>query len=561
MSEEHLKEHEENPLLMCHKFIWRYQSKKPEEITKYKLYALLFMALNHVESDIKLADLIRFLREGHVTLQIATTVSNNPRYNLLFNSRIQKGNTSIPRHSRLLEMSIELAKQIGYQFKENDLSELYKRYLQDLCLPPEIGGLIDVMLEALPSNIEECRKRKNYEVRAMAFILFTLKLLFGLDDSREYLISSSVREINQKISELNANNPDGVQQKQVFVWTDWVEYIEMRDIILMQLHCPTAMKQFAHGDGMTGMYLEHLTKTEEKTTDVKSTFKPYAKLITRVRDHFQATYDLNPKSNDKLAFYPSLTPKRSYMEEVRYSGQLDIFVPPFMDCAHDERDIEPFLKPSKLRSFFRQNNIKLTVNKLECVAGLDVTQTFSDFPHHQHGKYYGYDFDITTEEWLKQLNDKNECKKKPKDNTRRFVELRLDAIRRYKRPDKEDLSGSSKDSRANMFKCDSEEEDEEDDIQSTETLEFSISNSDYWLLFDRNIVTKHEFTDFRKLLSKTFQWLLKQGADLIESQESDLYIELILIEYYFAKNVVPSDKPFNKMLKHYRHSLDLLSSE
>lgn len=543
---------------------------KPEEITRTKLYVLLFMALNHVESDIQLADLIRFLREGHVTLQITTSVSSNARYNLDFNNRIQKGCTYVPRHATLLTLAYDLAKEIGFKFKDADLGMLCKRYLQDLCLPPEIGSLIDVILHACPPTMGEGDKRKNYEARAMAFVLFTLKLLFGLDDSREYLISSSGREINKKISALSLNDESAVQQKQLFIWSDWVEYIEMRNIILLQLHCPTAMKSYAHSDGMTTMYLEYLAKADEKNADVKSTFKSYAKLMQRVRDQFQATYNVDPKWNENLTFYPSLTPNRSYMEEVLLSGQSDIFVPTFMDAAHDERDIEPFLNPSKLQSFFRKHRVKLAVNKLKCNADIDVIYSATksvDFENHDYrfGSYCFYDFDITTQKWLEQLNDRkaSEAKRMPKDGEKKSVEERLKAIEEHNRIAKEKKREAAREATetigdvgqanksANIFDCVSTDEDEQDDLQPEETLDFAMSNSDYWLIFNSVNSTKNESTDFRKNLSKTFQWLLKQGADLIENKETDLYCELMVIEYYFTKDVKPSNKMFDSLMKRY----------
>lgn len=571
MSEEHLKEHEDNPMLKCHRFRYLDTWKKTEEITRTKLYVLIFMALNHVQSDLQLSDLIRFLREGHVSLQIASSISNDARYNLDFNTRIQRGLTCVPTHSSLRTIASDLAKEIGFQFKETDLSTLCHRYLQELCLPSIIGNIIDIILHACPPAMRDGHNRKNYEGRAMAYILFTLKLLFGLDDSREYLISSSCREINKRIDELSSDNDGAVQQKPLFIWSDWVDYIEMRDIILTQLHCPTAMKTYGHGDGMATMYLEYLTKTDEKNADVKSTFKPYAKLMQRVKDQFQATYNINPKLNERIAFYPSLTPKRTYMEEVRYRDQSEIFVPTFMDVAHEERDIEPFLNPSKLQSFFRPHQIKLAVNKLKCNADIDLICSGhgtkladSEGTANRFGNYCLYDFDITTQEWLDELNEQKsrETKRLPKDEAKQSVETRLEAIREYNRLAKEEklanrqngvttrkrTKRSSTERSPSIFDCVSSDEDEEDDVQWKETLDFSVSNSDYYLLFNPLGANKTEFADFSKKFSKTFQWLLKQAADLVENQEIDVYFELMIIEYYFAKDVKPSNKTFDSLL-------------
>lgn len=553
MSDEHLKEHENNPMLTCHQFRYKdHKRNKPEEITRTKLYVLLFMALNHVESEIHLGDLIRFLREGHVTLQIASTVSNDARYNLDFNNRLQIGCTDVPKHHSLVSTACEMAKHIGFQFKETDLRMLCKRYLQELCLPPEFGSLIDVILDACPPTMRNGKRQSNYEARAMAYILFALKLLFGLDDNREYLISSSGREINKKISALNSENSEGsVQQRPLFVWCEWVEYIEMRNIILLQLHCPTAMKYHSHGEGMTTMYLEYLKKTDEKNAEVKSTFKSYAKLMQRVRDQFQATYNIDPKLNQKLTFYPSLTPNRSYMDEVRFSGQTDVFVPTFMDETHDDRDIEPFLRPAKLQSFFRQHRLKLSVNKLKCDAVIDGLCTSQFFDSDRSTRNYCvYDFDVTTQEWLDELKSRrtSETKRSPNDKGKKAVEVRLNAIGEYYRVAKETKRKEcASDTSADIFDCvSSDDEDDAGDVESEEeAIEFTVSNFDYWLILSSIQNASHELC---KTLPKTFQWLLKQGADLIECKESNLFCELISIECYLSRDVKPSSKAFDTVI-------------
>lgn len=565
MSDEHLQEHETNPTLTCHKFRYKDTLKKTEEITRTKLYVLIFMGLNHVHSDIQLGDLVRFLREGHVSLQIASSVSNDARYNLEFNNRIQKGCTSVPTHASLRAIAFDLAEEVGFQFKAIEIRRLCQRYVEELCLPPDIVNLIDVILHACPPTMGESRNVKNYEGRAMAYILFVLKLLFGLDDSREYSISSSGREINKKIRELNA-----IHQRPVFDWCDWVEYIEMRNIILTQLHCPTAMKSYAHGDGMTTMYLEYLKKTDEKNADTKSTFKSYAKLFHRVRDQFQATYNIDPKFQEKITFCPSLTPKRSYMEEIRYSDQCDVIIPTFMDVAHDERDIEAFLNPSKLQSFFRSHQIHLEVTRLKCNVDIDVRDPATklvdlELQDHRFGTYCVYDFNITVGKWLKELNDRKTCEENSllREEAKATVEMRLESIGQYHRNAKEKkgthLRNGDTGADVNELSNDSiptgntvNDENENGDVRMEDTLKFSISDSDYWLLFNSLHSNKHEFADFRKTLPKTFQWLLKQCAELIENQDFDLYFELMVIEYYFAKDVKPSNGLSNILLKNFK---------
>lgn len=565
MDDEHLKEHEDNPRLRCHKIRWKDTLKKTEEITRTKLYALIYMGLNHIESGIQLGDLTRFLREGHITLQVTSTVSNDARYNLDFSNRIQRGLTNMPRHATLRTTATDLANEIGFRFRDVDLSALCHRYLQELCLPPQIGHIIDMILHACPPTMGEGNHLKNYEARAMAFILFVLKLLFGLDDTREYSIASSCRDTNRKISELNANREYSMHRKELFVWTDWVEYIEMRSIILTELHYPTTMRTYLHGDGITKMYLEYLNKTDEKNADARSTFKPYAKLMHRVRDFIRSTFNVEPKVNEKISYYPTLTPERSYMEEVQCSDQSEILVPTFMNVAHDELDIEPFLSPTQLQSFFRSHKIKLNVKKLKCEAEIDALNADTkandfDLLDHRFGTYCFYNFDVSTEEWLKHLQtrksstDVNEVQKEDAAYT---VERRLEIIEKHNRVGKAKKKAACRadvdEDNTHVFDCFSSDDDDEDcDVQYDETLELSISNSDYWLLFNSIQSNRIEFKDFRKNLAKSFQWLLKKCADLIENQEMELYLELMVVEYYFTKDVKPSNAMYDTILNRIR---------
>ncbi|KAJ6638624.1 TATA box-binding protein-associated factor RNA polymerase I subunit B [Pseudolycoriella hygida] len=561
MSEEHLKEHENDPTLKCHKIRYRDLPIKPEVISKQKLYVLIAMALNHVESEIQLSDFIRFLREGHVSLQNVSPGSTDARYNLDFHNKILRGFPNIHDHLNMRSLATIIAKQIGFKFKKIDMGMLCKRYLHELCLPPEIGTLVDVILNTCPPSMGQGDHQKNYEGRAMAFILFSLKLLFGLDDKREYKISSSASAINEKIMELNFKNPNGVQQKQLFVWSDWVEYIEMRNVILLQLHCPSAMQSYAHSEGMTTMYLDHLKETDEKYAEVKSTLKPNAKFVQRVRDHIQATYKVEPKIKATIKFSPTLCPKRTYMEEVHYNNQTDIFVPAYMKTVHDKRDMEPFLDATKLKSFFHQHKIKLVVQTLKC-HGVVKAENSVELEHQEHNftQYNYYNFNISTENWLKKLKAKqNQVPPKhvPANSPRKLVEDKTKTTRKRPRTTTETVdrhavkrrrienANGSQSNNENIFSCvssnsdDSSDSSEEETTNSGTSLDFFTSNFDYWTLFlslrGNNI--RSEFTDFRHNLSKTFQWLLKQGADLIENQEIDLYYELMAIECYFNKDL------------------------
>lgn len=71
----------------------------------------------------------------------------------------------------------------------------------------------------------------NYEGRAMSFILYTLKLLFGLDGQTELQLSRFACDINQTTHE------------NMFVFSTWLRHIEYRKIVLAHQHFPTSFQQ------------------------------------------------------------------------------------------------------------------------------------------------------------------------------------------------------------------------------------------------------------------------------------------------------------------------------
>lgn len=521
------------------------------------------MALNHTDDEIQLGDLIRFFREGHLTFQNITSESSENEINkILFKNQISRSDGAFPSHKALRQISLLLKKEIGFEFKIPDMRALCKRYVDELCLPPDICKMVDVLFNDCPPQFglnvkKQIQKVPNFEGRAMASIIFILKLLFGLDDKREHLISSSSSALNTIICE-----KDSTRQK-LFVWNDWVEYIETRHSILIQCHYPTAFKFNPYSDSMTHLYVDYLLQQKEKGLfnakwrhwvpiqykGIPTIFEDIIKL--------HATENTIRSRSFNQAFEASLTPKRSYMEELLRCPS-DIFIPKFMKIEHNQRDIQSFLESTNLKSFFDQHQIKLVTNKLEGNKNITFMGLFKNPPSIQN-TYDRYNFDISTKEWLQNLKklEINAAKEKKPDLEPIKVagEKNLMKIKQNNRKGKEKNKHrktkcqpriSISNNNGNMPASDMETDDdeyEENNIAPLERVSLSISNFDYWMqLSNLENVTLENFVSVRKKLPKTFQWLLQKCADLTESDELELYNQLIIIEYYLAHC-----KPFSKM--------------
>ena len=93
---------------------------------------------------------------------------------------------------------------------------------------------------------------RNVETHAAALILIALKLTLGLDDATEYRTSEFAEKVNRildlKSSSLLAATTDFYSESTsktptLFVWDEWVRFIEYRRSVLERNHVPTAIRQ------------------------------------------------------------------------------------------------------------------------------------------------------------------------------------------------------------------------------------------------------------------------------------------------------------------------------
>lgn len=64
----------------------------------------------------------------------------------------------------------------------------------------EIGKYVECIMALSPPSmkfIKSLKRFPNYEGRAMAFVIFVLKLLLGLDGKTEYEISKVTKKLNE----------------------------------------------------------------------------------------------------------------------------------------------------------------------------------------------------------------------------------------------------------------------------------------------------------------------------------------------------------------------------
>lgn len=601
ISREHVLQHQSDVerTMKCHNF------KDREVLGRSFVFAMLWLALNQIGDSHQICDLIRYAKESHIKLNnISNFLPPNVDGRQAVN-HFRKSSNDTLTHAFLRTKALMIAKVIGIRNVERpNLSMLCERYCKDLCLPPAISDMINRLLAFHPPEMKTTeysalfRTVPNFEGRAMAYILFVLKLFFGLDDKREKEISTSAQLINDKLTDIDS------KLKPLFVWNEWVEYIEMRNVILSQCHYPTALQIDPNTNMHTNMYIDFLKRTNDDSQYQENYRKVEMENIRLIFNQIVKLHEQRerPETKPSYQFQPSLTPFYSYMQQIigDRSNKSKIYIPEYMNIDHEERDIISYLKPKKLRKEFRSAKIELRSKEI----GFNENLQFSKIRHEntKNTTNVKFEFDVTTAEWVESIKERDEKKNEMERemriedheeikhtvnkhiNTLHTKQAAHDAARKanqmedninhvgdateilsmssYQYFDEEekdivddirlDEPRRNLDKQPNMLDYQSSDDESIDDddhdpnADNTDSIDFIISNFDYWIAM-QNIyyITNASFADSVTELPKSFQWLLKQCALQIHMHIKDLYVELLAIENQYRYVLKPIFKMKN----------------
>lgn len=594
---EHVLEHQNDIAhkLKCHNY------KDKEVLGRSFVFAILWLALNQIGDSLQISDLIRYAKESHIPLN---NISNLLPPNIDCAQAVHhfRNTNDNLTHAFLRTKALTIARVIGIRNVEQpDLAMLCERYCKDLSLPPEIARMVKRLLAFHPPQMKTTesgalsRTVPNFEGRAMAYVIFVLKLLFGVDDKREKEISSSAQVINDKLNE------NDLKQSPLFVWSEWVEYIEMRNIILSQCHYPIAMQINPNRNMHTGMYIDFLKHNNEDSAYQEHYRKVEMENIRLIFDQIVQLHEQHDRHqmHHSCHFQHTLTPFSSYMEQVLGDRSIKskIYIPEFMNVDHEKRDLRPYLRSKMLKNVLKEMNLQLKIRKI----GFNQQSEFAGV-HHENGKSTAnvkFEFDVTKAEWIdliKQRDEQenatrqeNQCtnneniKQKVKEHLSNLRRKRATARESVKKANEEADNGSTEnhpilgmpsyhyfdeeendlvdeillneprcnlDKQINMLNYDESSDDEsvdgDTDSETTDDIELVTSNFDYWIAM-QNIyyITNASFEASVNTLPKTFQWLLKQCALQIHMHIKDLYIELLAIENQYRYVLKPIFKMDN----------------
>lgn len=180
--------------------------EKVNHITPLLLVAMLYCALKIENCDIQLSDLIRLIREGNISfLDLKHFLPEDHQSDAI------KTGFILPSYDYLRVQVTYIANFIpglmsSICAKPPDMLKLCKRYIKELSLPEDLINFIEKLMAFISPSFKHPGRYQqihNYEGRAVAYIIFLMKLIFGMDDDREMQMARAARIINMEIKEKN----------------------------------------------------------------------------------------------------------------------------------------------------------------------------------------------------------------------------------------------------------------------------------------------------------------------------------------------------------------------
>ncbi|XP_017111240.1 TATA box-binding protein-associated factor RNA polymerase I subunit B isoform X1 [Drosophila elegans] len=392
-----------------------------------KLYVILGIALNMVEDDIQLTDLLRFIDEEHL--------SKRCLLNYLPEKVAAKGKAlfkdmEFGNHKDKCTYKF-LRQHVGYMsryinlshFQKPNLHSLAERYILELGLPSRLVKYVGSLIDLYPPSFFNAmgpHTYPRYEARTMAYILYAMKLLFGLDDVKEQKISESAAKINEQLLE-----DKGSEAPLLFVFTEWMQFVDIRKVIVSHYN-----QTFAHRFGVAtqiGRKVDDILAKERKEKEQGYNYDEVQGTPAMQRQHENLTHiietmlkehfgESSQESVDKvhIEFQPSLTPAHSYFKRILLQASrpdgadISLRIPDCMHVDHAQRDLDPFvLETNELSNRLSQLGLSMRVEEVACQEDFQNVGLFRPLQHIRSVKReFRANTDIKTETWLGELKVK-----------------------------------------------------------------------------------------------------------------------------------------------------------
>ncbi|XP_035892280.1 TATA box-binding protein-associated factor RNA polymerase I subunit B [Anopheles stephensi] len=345
------------------------------------LIAILALALNQIRSPIQIADLTRWIEEGHLPFHNLRQFLPEDILPICYSETLAHMLTAHQGFIYCRILASLVATDLGIVPIEPDLSALCRRFLRELALPLDLLPYITKVMAIGP----EIRRNyvyayfPKYEIHAMKYILFVMKLLFGLDGRIENKLDASSERLNERMGVFNS-------VPQLFVWNEWQQYVTMRHIILEQLHYPTShartqskINRPIDRELFLSFFESHVVPDDHNSTGYRAgdlrpshtamqerLFKNIHTVISSATDKHATFRDKTPTQH--IHFDHSMEPQRAYFAEILTmddTGRQNVYIPEYMLTDHSKRTVTPFVNPMPLkRHLLEHQRVRLVTKKI-----------------------------------------------------------------------------------------------------------------------------------------------------------------------------------------------------
>ncbi|CAH1783598.1 unnamed protein product, partial [Owenia fusiformis] len=195
--------------------------KSAERVTMNTTLALCFLGTQYASCLVTPSDIIRWCHDGSLLYLNAAQCFPEDMKLQNYDVRTFSKNV-IPSGETLCRVVGRLAVYLGLDnFPPFDFHSLVSSYIIHLGLPGELHSLVWNMIRSHPPRTQYRPTKEqhcfpSYDILAMAYIVVQLKLLFGLNDVTESLLSELAEKVNQRLK----------GEQRLFVWRNWFSYIK-----------------------------------------------------------------------------------------------------------------------------------------------------------------------------------------------------------------------------------------------------------------------------------------------------------------------------------------------
>ncbi|XP_072391945.1 TATA box-binding protein-associated factor RNA polymerase I subunit B [Diabrotica undecimpunctata] len=524
MSSQRIKRHQKEILSDTNRKRPRFSSHyhiNSYHLSPSKIYCILHLALLIKKDPMQLGDMLRFMREGHLSFHCYSHLFPesyaNKRLNIAdFRSTISLSHHEFRKRTAELANLLDVCSYISCP----DLVALARRYCEEMNLPDDIFLAVKNILAKNPPYQGTIGNRiPNYEGRVMAIIMFVLKLFFGLDDVSEINLSQFAKALNATWPNLK-----------MFDILEWMEFINYRRVLINEYHFPSANENIAATNA--DLYMEY-RKNHKIDIDYKPNVgfkkRPCSAEMTGYKDLLTKIIKLQNDEFPQIEYPPSVHPYKSHSDVIK-------------SLLH--RSDPDGIKFYMLTKYFQNRSMDFLFNPLAYLWQLNSKAKF------QHGGLNDQ-WKLKTVELSSKLNFlepvymkhipvevvKHEVKREPKkkiekDVSSKNIKVELKQFTKYHQYQfKEDLIELGKLSGRCTFngegRC-------KDDRQETYDLH-CFPYERHWINFTNtriNFASFEQFQEYMNGFSSSFKMILKECSRITEQTDQELFEQFQSTELY-----------------------------